>query len=258
MDSFMRWVGGKRLLRKEIVKRIPAHRCYVEPFGGAAWVLFYKERSEVEVYNDVNGDLTTLFLQVKYHAEALAKELEFTLKSRKMFQLMRTFRPLTEIQRAARFLFLITLSFGAKGTHFGTQRRSGGGASVSMSNVIDRVREAQRRLEHVVIEGLDFEECIRRYDSEETFFYCDPPYFSGTGYEHVGVSFGEEDHLRLRRILGQIKGKFLLSYDDVPEVWALWRPFNIEKVERLTGINRKSVKKNTFRECLISNYEADR
>ena len=130
MDSFLRWIGGKRLLRKTIVSLIPQHTTYVEPFGGAAWVLFHKPKSEVEVYNDINSELTNLFLQVKYHPLALEKEIEFMIKSRKMFRLMKDYKPLTEIQRAARFYFLIIVSFGAKGGNFGTMKKSGGGVQL--------------------------------------------------------------------------------------------------------------------------------
>ena len=87
MDSFIAWVGGKKLLRKEIVSRFPEKfNRYVEVFGGAAWVLFYKEVSKNEVYNDINGELVNLFRCVKYHPEAIEKELEFVLNSRETFE----------------------------------------------------------------------------------------------------------------------------------------------------------------------------
>lgn len=127
MDSLLNWVGGKRLLREKIVTKIPPHRCYVEPFGGGGWVLFHKKRSEVEVYNDLNAKLFTLFMCVKYHPEELVKELNFFLGSRKLFNALRQQSGLTEIQKAARFLFLIKLSFGGMGESFGTVRLSGGG-----------------------------------------------------------------------------------------------------------------------------------
>ena len=76
MNSFISWVGGKKLLRKEIIKKFPKEEIekYVEPFGGAAWVLFGKTPHSKEVYNDINGELVNLFRMVKYHPEALQQQ----------------------------------------------------------------------------------------------------------------------------------------------------------------------------------------
>lgn len=73
MNSFIGWIGGKKLLRSEIIKRFPENiGRYVEVCGGAAWVLFGKERhAELEVYNDANGDLVNLFRCIKYHCMEL-------------------------------------------------------------------------------------------------------------------------------------------------------------------------------------------
>ncbi len=49
MNSFIAWVGGKRILAKKIISVLPEHNCYVEVFGGAGWVLFRKQQSNVEV-----------------------------------------------------------------------------------------------------------------------------------------------------------------------------------------------------------------
>lgn len=87
MNSFIGWVGGKKLLRKEIFSRFPnGIKRYIEPFGGAAWVLFYKDKhADMEVYNDINGQLVNLFRCVKFHSDAIIKEMEFILNSRQIF-----------------------------------------------------------------------------------------------------------------------------------------------------------------------------
>ena len=103
----------KKLLRKEIIKRFPNNiGKYVEVFGGAGWVLFGKERvsTQLEVFNDIDGELINLYRCVKYHCEAVQKELELILNSREVFADAREqsgVRGLTEIQRAARFFYLI-------------------------------------------------------------------------------------------------------------------------------------------------------
>lgn len=108
MNSFISWVGGKYLLRKEVLKRFPQKfNKYVEVFGGAAWILFYKEQKGYEVYNDYNSELVNLFKIAKYHASELQRELNFILNSRQIFNETKTYykiEGLTDIQRAARFL----------------------------------------------------------------------------------------------------------------------------------------------------------
>ena len=109
MDSFISWVGGKKALRKIILEQFPAeYGRYIEVFGGAGWILFAKERRvKLEVYNDMDGRLVNLFRCVKYHPEALQKELDWILNSREQFfDAREEARGLTDIQRAARFFVL--------------------------------------------------------------------------------------------------------------------------------------------------------
>ena len=117
MNSFITWIGGKRLLRKRILAEFPeegTYKRYIEVFGGAGWVLFAKDRhAEMEVYNDVNGQLVNLFRCVKYHPEELQKELDWVLMSRDIFEsAIQKVEGLTDIQRAARFWISIKESFG--------------------------------------------------------------------------------------------------------------------------------------------------
>lgn len=145
---------------------------YVEVFGGAAWVLFYRERyAEKEIYNDINSELVNLFRMVKYHPEAVEKEMEYMLNSREIFLEMRDadIRGKTEIQRAARYFFLIKASYGAKLTSFGCMPRE--------VLKIGDLTEIQRRLSGVLIENKSFDSIIRAQDGEGTLFYCDPPYY---------------------------------------------------------------------------------
>lgn len=168
MDSFIALVGGKKLLRKEIVSRFPEKfNRYVEVFGGAAWVLFYKEVSKNEVYNDINGELVNLFRCVKYHPEAIEKELEFVLNSRETFEDFiknKNGSGSTDIQRAARYLYLIKASYGAKATTYVMRNRD-------VSNT-DALYAAKERLSRAVIEHKSFDNLIAQYNKEDTLFYC--------------------------------------------------------------------------------------
>ena len=248
MDSFIKWIGGKKLLRKRITEKFPEKiDKYVEVFGGAGWVLFHKERhAEKEVYNDINSELVNLFRMVKHHPEAVQKELEYMLNSREMYNEYYTqdIRHRTEIQRAARYFFLIKVSFGAKITSFGCSART--------DLQIKDLSEVQKRLSRVLIENKSFEKLIKAQDGEGTLFYCDPPYYKTEKYYDMSDSvFGKEQHILLRDILREIKGKFVFSYNDDPFIRELYQEFHIEAVERGNNLSNAAGKK--YKELIITN-----
>lgn len=252
----LNWVGGKRLLRKTIAPLIPKDLIsYIEPFGGGGWILFYKEKwADLEIYNDLDGRLVNLFRIVKYHPEALKEELRLLLGSREMFMQFLNAKLYTDIQKAAQFLFLITRSFGGRGETYGTVKKSAGGASKSQRNILSKIDSIHERLDKVLVENRDFEKLIKQYDHDGAFFYCDPPYTFGCGYEVTSTEgFAHE---RLRDLLKNIQGRFLLSYDDSPKVRELYKGFEMIAIERLNGINNKGDdrKNKMFKELLIANY----
>lgn len=251
MDSFIPYIGGKKLLRKKIVERFPEKISrYVEVFGGAAWVLFYKEKyAKQEVYNDINGELVNLFKMVKYHPSALQEELCWLLNARQIFEELKIQKGLTEIQRAARFFYLIRTSFGAKIYSYGGIYRD----CASFLKEIENVRE---RLAKVVIENKDFTNILKKYDKEETLFYCDPPYYKAEKYYDTGnFIFDETQHTLLKDILSNIKGKFILSYNNQDFIKELYQEFKIEEVERCNNIGNALGKEKKYKELIIRNYD---
>ena len=250
------WVGGKRLLRKTIAPLIPEDiQSYIEPFGGGGWVLFYKDKwADLEIYNDLDSRLVNLFRIVKYHPNAFIEEYSLLLGSREMFFEFLNATPVTDIQKAVQFYYLITRSFGGRGDTFGTVKKTSGGASKSQKNVPLKITAIHERLDKVLVENRDFEKLIKQYDHEGAFFYCDPPYSKGCGYEVTSTK--DFDHERLREVLGNIQGRFLLSYDDSPKIRELYKDYEMIALERLNGINnREGTKRNKmFKELLIANY----
>lgn len=254
--SFFGWIGGKKLLRKRIAPLIPSNiKTYIEPFGGAAWVMFFKEKwANLEVYNDIDGRLVNLFRIVKYHPNAFKEELKYLLGSREMFFNFLNGTFVTDIQKAVQFYFIVNRSFGGKCKAIGLTKKCAGGICKSQQNYIDRIDAIHKRLDTVVIEHLDFEELIKYYDYEGAFFYCDPPYSKGYKYT---VQKGKFDHERLFNLLKNIKGRFLLSYNNSPEIKELYKDFEIIEFERLNSMNNKSVGghiNDTYKELLIANY----
>lgn len=198
MNSFIAWIGGKKLLRKAIIERFPkeGYTRYIEVFGGAGWVLFGKELGkELEVFNDVDSNLINLYRCIKYHCGELQKEMEWLSISREQFfdskRQLET-RGLTDIQRAARYFHIIKISFGADRKTFGTNKKN-------LVNSIEYLKEVQERLKNVVIENKDFESLIKVYDRPGALFCIDPPYHGTEKY--YDAAFSEEDHIRLKTVL---------------------------------------------------------
>lgn len=175
MQSFLGWIGGKSALRNAILNRFPDKvGRYIEVFGGAGWVLFGRDPvpGQMEVFNDADGELINIYRCVKYHPEALQKELDGLPDSREVFfdyAAQEHIRGMTDIQRAARSLYLIKISFGSDRKTFATAPKIASNISASFSAV-------QERLRKVIIENLDFEHLIHTYDRPDALFYCDPPY----------------------------------------------------------------------------------
>lgn len=107
------------------------------------------------------------------------------------------------------------------------------------------------RLAQVWVEHLDFEACIRRHDRDHTFFYLDPPYFGAEGYYGKNL-FERSDFKRLADVLAGIKGKFLLSINDTPEIRGIFGGFEIEVAEVIYSCAKGSRPK--VGELLIRNY----
>ena len=211
------WIGGKRRLAKRILPLYPAHDCYVEPFAGGAALYFIKAPSGVEVLNDINGDLINLYRVVKHHLDEFVREFKWSLISRQMFDWLKVTPPdpLTDIQRAARFFYLQKMAFGGKvsGQNFGTATTAP--PRLNLLRIEEELSAAHLRLARTYIEHLPWAECIRRYDREHTLFYLDPPYWGTEGY---GVEFGLDQYDQMASLARSIKGKMLISVNDIPEM----------------------------------------
>lgn len=254
MRSFIGWIGGKSHLKNQIISLIPSDcNRYIEVCGGAGWVLFGKGKikGQMEVFNDIDGDLINLYKQIKYNCSALQNEIDW-LQSRKLFN---TYRyeiengiELSDLQRAARYLYLIRSSFGSNRNSFAT-------ATKRICNIIDALPAYKERLKEVIIENRDFENLIKTYDRPSALFYIDPPYVESEGYYNKKyVSFNKDDHLRLNSVLKGIKGRFILSYNDCDFIRDLYKDYNIKCVSRQNLLPATPDNRAEFKEVIITNF----
>lgn len=177
------WLGGKKALHKTLIERIERipHKTYVEPFVGMGGVFLRRGfKPRLEVANDLNGEIVNLFRILQRHHPQLMEVMRFQLASRREFERLRATDPatLTDLERAARFLYLQRLAFGGlvKGV-FGVAPDHA--PRFSLARLEPILEAAHERLDGVVLESLDWQDVLRRYDTKNTLFYLDPPYFGG-------------------------------------------------------------------------------
>jgi DNA adenine methylase len=228
------YIGGKRRLGEQLARRIEAvlHETYAEPFVGMGGVFFRRRwAARREVVNDISRDVATLFRILQRHYPQFMETLKFQIASRREFERLAACNPdtLTDLERAARFLYLQRLAFGGKvaGRNFGVEVNGPSRFDVTkLGPLLDAIHE---RLSGVVIECLRWAEFIDRYDSATTLFYLDPPYYGSETDYGAGV-FERSDFVKLAARLSKIAGRFMLSVNDVPEMRSAFARFAIEQV----------------------------
>ncbi len=286
MKSPVSWVGNKSSILHILYALFPlSYDRYIEPFGGSGSVLLGKPwRDSFEVLNDYNSNLVNLFRCMRDRPLAFIRELGFlSLNSRDDFNVLKQFfkkegfkddyfdeeQDLTtillpapnaaelmelcavqkqeyDLRRAVMFLKLVRYSYSSGGKSFACQ-------PFNLRSLFGLIEEFSRRCENVIIENQDFEVLIKHYDRPGGFVYCDPPYFSSEYVYDCGFTW--EDHQRLHKALSEIKGKFLLSYNDCPEVRDLYSGCTFFDFKRVHNMVQRYEAGKEFPELLIANYD---
>ena len=259
---------------------------FVDVFGGSGSVLLGKPQIHpFEVYNDFDRNLVNLFRCMKDRTVATLREIGFcNLNSREDFNAIKKFfesdgkftdeylleeleltaltfpppeaKELQElrtritidydVRRAAMFLKLLRYSYSSGCKSFASQ-------PFDIRRLFGLIKELEDRMATVVVENQDFETLIKHYDRPDTFFYADPPYYSTEDMYAVG--FNWDDHVRLHDTLSNIKGKFLLSYNDCPEIRELYKDFSMFDFSRTHSMAQRYEAGKEFKELLIGNYD---
>lgn len=280
-------VGNKTAILHIIYNLFPLeYGIFIDVFGGSGSVLLGRPKIDgvAEVYNDIDRNLTNLFNCMKYRSLALIREIGFcNLNARDNFNSYKKFfdnekftdeyldeelelaeimfppheaeeikelilsRALDyDVRRAAMYLKLLRYSYASSGKSFSSQ-------PFDIRKLFHQIQQVEVRMADTVIENQDFERLIKHYDCSKAFFYLDPPYYSTEDMYPGG--FGTEDHKRLRDLLCSIEGKFLLSYNDCPEIRELYEGYKIFDFSRPHSMAQRYEAGKEFKELLIANYD---
>lgn len=234
-------VGSKAPIAKAIVKLIPDHKTYVEPFVGGGAVFWEKEPSEHEVINDLDSRLISAWRLLKRVKGRNFKNLEGEEAIKRFYKSV----PHTDEDKLAYEIIHHCGGFGSIPVK--------NGKIYKFSNPLSKLKhieEYQERLKHVKILNQSYESVVKKYDSPSTFFYLDPPYENSDRlYKNDAV-----DYDKMADLLSKLKGKFLLSINDSAHIRQVFSQFHIKKIRVSGGSNGNSdIGKRDRGEILVSN-----
>lgn len=278
-ETLFQWPGGKSGQYKRIKRMMPHHECFVEAFGGSGVVTFNKPEAEVTVYNDLDKDLVHFFIVYREAEERLSEWLENVKYHNLTYHdFAESFYgwddpeseheepapPITDnlatpedidhghIQRAGIFFTLRYMQFGAKyhgKSGFGRSKVQNG--AVTFHNAKERLREFSGCWDHVTMECCSYEELTGPYDGPDTFWYFDPPYI-GTEDYYRESEFSHDDFVEF---LADLEGKWIVSYDEIPEQLEQYHVTREESTNFIDSGMKGEGKKTV--ETLICNYDPD-
>lgn len=215
----LNYYGAKGIMLKHILPYLNIrHHIYIEPFGGSAIVLLNKKRSQFEIYNDIYSEIVNFFRVIRncFDRKKLQEFIENTPYSREEFAKFQEDLTKTKckIERAAMFYFLHMSSFSGIGANFSVSKKRHPKLVQITSKHLDKIT---KRLIGVAIENLDWREIFKRYDSEQSLFYLDPPYVNSTLRTSIKYKckLMDKDQIDLVNAILKLKGKVILSgYDN--------------------------------------------
>ena len=257
-EPLFRWAGGKRRLLSQIEPLLPKKfNSYYEPFcGGAA--LFFKLRPAQALLNDKNEELINCYNQVKEHPEFVISELLALKNNKTSYYRIRGNVPTTAVGRAARFIYLVTLSFN------GIYRvNSSGEFNVPYSHRnehtfdADAIRSVSKALSSATLSSGDFEVAVQNAKKDD-LVYFDPPYTVAHGNNGF-VQYNEkilswDDQIRLAQVARNLAKRgchIIVSNADHASVEELYNDFRKERVSRFSGVGGPSTTRKQITEFVF-------
>ena len=246
--------GGKQKMVKKIIPYIPKHNVYVEPFCGGSSLLFAKPDYTTgnkdhyrEVLNDTNKKVHNFFVQLRDNGEELCRMLELSLYSQEEHRIAKSYDGYDPLLIAYYFYINVSQSFSNKlEGSWGTSCYSHN-HSETYNKKINELKNYVQRIRSIYISCEDALRCIERWDSPQTFFYCDPPY-PGTNQGHY-KGYTQEDFQKLLDKLESIQGSFILSCYPNDSVNPDWKRVDFELTGG-AGNGKDFIKRNKITECI--------
>lgn len=238
----------------KILNEIP-HETYAEPFVGMGGIFLRRNfKPSGEVINDYSADVTNFFRILRHHYLPFMDLLRWLISSRDEWDRLMATPPetMTDLQRAVRFLYIQRLGFGGKvaGRNFGMVR--GRGARFDVLKLAPMLDDLHDRLASVTIERLHYADFIMKYDRPGTLFYLDPPYF-GCEDDYGNDMFVASDFETIADLVRDLKGRFVLSINDHPEIRLIFKGFKFEEVEVSYSLSPDIEQGKKFGELIITN-----
>ena len=261
LKSGINRVGGKAYLSQWLCSFLPEHTLYCEPFAGGAKLFFAKKPSLVEILNDSDNNLVNLY-RCMQNAEKRLKLISFlneTPYSRSVFQNWKYGDEMTlnDIEKAGRYFFLCKASFAGDVERGGfgiPSKGTGRNPARTFRTAIDSFDILADRLKNAVIECLDYSDCIQRYDSPGSLFFCDPPYLNTEDYYGKGC-FTLEDHHKLAELLHDIKGHAMITHYSNELYDSLYKGWNRYEYQSFKGSYKSTGEsKPKTNEVLYTNF----
>lgn len=270
-NSVIGWRGGKTKLRPTIINCMPPHIAFIEVFCGSATVFFGKPPSKIEIINDISQDLVNLMKVISgtYFDEGIRKEFINYVRnmpaSRSAYQEWKTWGQdqidqLTPAQRAFRFYYCVKKGFSSV-PNGGYEASPLTKSRYNMKTDFDQFAERFRST-NAQIEELHFQELIIKYNRvrADSFFFCDPPYFVANDTNYYAHVFDSNDHVNLKKSCDEIhenNNKFLITYDDVPEVIDLYGKYFIYRTDPIvySSSDERGGRSLIKQELFVTNYD---
>jgi DNA adenine methylase len=252
------YYGGKQTMLKYLLDLIPQHRLYCEPFFGGGALFFAKPKAEVEVINDVNGEVINFFKVLKTKFSELQKEVQSTLHSRELYkkalEIYRHPKKHSDVQRAWALWTTTNQGFAGMIGSWGFGKTNSKEKAVAQKRD-DFINAYEHRLRTVQVENNDALKVIARCNEKDAFLYCDPPYIGSDQGHYSGYT--EAQYRALLNVLAKYKGKFLLSSypSKILNQYIRKYGWKTKKVEKYVAVTKLTDKKKT--EVLVFNYNPE-
>lgn len=246
-NSPFRYPGGKFYARRLILDSIPAHTYYCEPFAGGASIFFAKDKAQFSLLNDLDGEVINTLVQIRDHVEPLIGLLTGISATKELHAFYKNaYQPQNALERAFRWYYLNRTSYSgimrAENCYWGFGEKY----SMRPENWPAHLRTVSDKLQHVKLLAIDFEKVMEKVP-DQSFVFVDPPYYNADQQKFYNCTFSFKDHRRLSQCLRRHakRVRFLLTYDDHPEVRALYTwAVSIQGQQWNYTINRTDDQKN--------------